>query len=771
MELSLLNLLLVLMAAWSAGHVASRFGYPSVLGELLAGIILGPPLLGLLHGSEALSVLANIGVLLMMLYIGMEINPRDLKKVSWAGGLAALGGFATPFVLAYLVVIWFGGTQMAGIFVGIAAGITSLATKSRILVDLKLLDTRIAHVLMAGALFSDTLSLIIFAAVVGVAKTGAVDVVEIGLVALRAVGFFAGTALIGIKLFPYVGKRLSEAGYTGRTFTFTLVLIIAVLFGEIAELAGLHSILGAFIAGLFLQENVLGRSLAENLTEAVREASIGFLAPIFFVTAGFAVSFSVFQADLWLFLSIMAVATIGKVVGTAVFYLPTGYGWREGITIGAGMNGRGAVEIIVAGIGLEMGLITPDIFSILVFMAIFTTAAVPLFLKWGTDWLRGRNELVRTETERRGIVIIGAGPLAQRLAVTLKVSQPVWLIDANAGHCETGARLGLSVICGNALQENVLSEAHAGEAHTVIVMTPNTEVNTLAAQTARDVFQIPKIVVLQSNAAGTGLRAALQRLQGTVLFGGPIVPHLWNHWIFQNEVVFETIPAGNLPSLEATDLYQRFVAEENRLPLAVIHGERVDVFHAGTTLSESDALLVLEYISASRPDDHQLDRFNELVERCPILDLGEAISVNELFRAASEALVEEGLEVSADRLKELFHNRERAYSSVLVPRLAVPHVVVPGSDIFELVVVRSRSGIRFRPNEDPVHAAFLLVRSNENRGLHLRVLAAIAQIVQDPLFDQKWLEAPGPGEIRRILETRLRQQMNGPSAPQEPVRS
>ena len=770
MELSLLNLLFVLIAAWVAGHTASRFGYPAVLGELVAGIILGPPLLGILHGDEALDVLANVGVLLMMLYIGMEINPRDLKKVSWAGGLAAFGGFATPFVLAYFVVIWFGGTTMAGIFVGIAAGITSLATKSRILVDLKLLDTRIAHVMMAGALFSDTLSLIIFAAVVGVAQTGAIDLVEVGFVALRAIAFFVGTALIGIKLFPYVGKKLTEAGYTGRTFTFTLVLIIAVLFGEIAELAGLHAILGAFIAGLFLQENVLGRSLAENLTEAVREASIGFLAPIFFVTAGFAVSFSVFQVNLGLFLSIMAVATFGKILGTAVFYLPTGYGWREGITIGAGMNGRGAVEIIVAGIGLEMGLISADIFSILVFMAIITTAAVPLFLKWGTDWLKGRNELVRTGTDRNGILIIGAGPLAQQLAVALGESQPVWLVDTNAEHCETGKSQGLSVVCGNALQENILSEAHAGEALTVVVMTPNAEVNTLAAQTARDVFGIPNIVVLQSNAAGTGIRAALKRLQGTVLFGGPIVPQLWSHRIFQEEVALESVPVSRLPSRQASDLYEALVQESNRLPVAVDHGGVVEVFHSGIKLEEKDTLLVLEHVHHEPAKDRELDRFAELVEECPILDLDEETSDDDLFRIASEAFVSSGIEAPAEELEELFHRRERAYSSVLVPRLAVPHVVVEGSDIMKLVVARSRSGIRIRPDEDPVHAVFFLVRSGEQRGLHLRVLASIAQIVQDPLFDQKWFAAESPEEIRRILAARLALQSNGTAPPPKSVR-
>ena len=400
-------------------------------------------------------------------------------------------------------------------------------------------------------------------------------------------------------------------------------------------------------------------------------------------------------------------------------------------------------------------------------MAIFTTAAVPLFLKWGTEWLRGRNELVRTDTERHGILIIGAGPLAQQLAMALQSAQPVWLIDTNAAHCAAGKDLGLSVVCGNALQENVLSEAHAGEAQTVIVMTPNTEVNTLAAQAAGDVFRIPEIVVLQSNTAGTGMRAALQRLGGTVLFGGPIVPHLWSHWIFQDDVVLETIDAEHLPALDANTLYESLVADENRLPLAIDRGDAVEVFHSGSKLRPSDKLLVLEFISARKGEDRNLDRLREILARCPILDIDKEITMDELFRLASIAFVETGIDASVEHLEELFRRREQAYSSVLVPRLAVPHVVVPGKDIFEIVVARSRPGIRCKDDDETVHAAFLLLRSSEERGLHLRILAAIAQIVQDPRFDQKWLEAAGTDDIRRILQSRLREQTSGPSVPKE----
>ena len=392
MEFSLLNLLLILLSAWVAGALVSRIGYPAIFGELMVGIILGPPLLGWLHGSEALAVLAEIGVLLMMLYIGMEIDPQELFKASWGGFLAAIGGFIVPFALSYVVVtLLFGGTTMAGLFVGIAAGVTSLATKSRILSDLNLLDTRIAHVMMAGALVADSLSLVVFAAIISIVDIGTLEASRIAIVGIEVTVFFAITIFTGLKVFPILWKFLARWGLANRTFHATFLLLITIFFAEMAELAGLHAILGAFLAGLFIREGVgVERRLAHELTELVRDVSIGFLAPIFFVTAGFHVGLDVFFTSLPLLISVVVVATIGKIVGTAVFYLWSGNGWREGITIGAGMNGRGAVEIIIAEIALQAGIISQEIFSVLVFMAIFTTATVPIFLKWGTEWLRGR---------------------------------------------------------------------------------------------------------------------------------------------------------------------------------------------------------------------------------------------------------------------------------------------------------------------------------------------------------------------------------------------
>lgn len=597
MELSLLNLLFVLLAAWVAGAVVARAGYPAIFGELMVGMILGPPLLGLIHGSEALAVLAELGVLLMMLYIGMEIDARELFKASWGGFLAAIGGFITPFVLAYLVVsVLFGESMMAGLFVGIAAGVTSLATKSRILSDLKLLDTRVAHVMMAGALVADTLSLIVFTAIIGLADNGTLEVAGLLTIGLQVTLFFAVTVFLGLKVFPIAWRYLSQWGLTNRTFHATFILLITLLFAEFAEVAGLHAILGAFLAGLFIREGIaVERKLAGELTELVRDVSIGFLAPIFFVTAGFQVSLSVFTTALPLLLTVIVVATIGKVAGTALFYLFSGNGWREGITIGAGMNGRGAVEIIIAEIALSAAIISQEIFSVLVFMAIFTTATVPVFLKWGTDWLNGRGELHRSSDKRRGTVILGAGPTARAIASALvSPSQPVWLIDNNLDHCEQAKAVGLNALYGDALDEITLQEAHLAEARWFLALTPNTETNILATQLARNVFFVPEAFALLTRTEKGALLNLLSEVGAYPIHKQHLNINEWDEQIIRDNLIKHAeVQVADATHTE-TMLEELYKDGRAVLPLAIAQNGHRKPFVAADVLEAGDTVLLLQ---------------------------------------------------------------------------------------------------------------------------------------------------------------------------------
>lgn len=571
-EFNILSLLIILAGAWIGGTSAKKLGYPPILGELVIGIILGPALLGLLETSEMISVLAEVGIILLMVYIGIEINFRDLGKASWPGLLAAIGGFIVPFGMGYYTIKFFGGTDLAALFVAIAVGVTSLATKSRILVDLKLLNTRIAYVLMAGALISDTLALIIFAGMLSFVDVGSIDTLGLIWVTGKALLFFAFTALAGYFLLPILGRFLSENKIKNRTFHFTLILIIVFGFCELAELAGLHSILGAFMAGLFIRDGVFNRQISKEINDIFHDISIGFLAPIFFVSAGFNVTLEVFQTDLLLLTTVVLVAMAGKIIGTALFYLPSGFGWREGIAVGTGMNGRGAVEIIIAGIGLEMGIISSEIFSILVFMAIFTTLSVPILLTWTTNWLRKRGELIHQET-RSGVLILGANPLGLYLGNHLKGQDDITFVDSNRELVEEAKRNGFSSINGNILKEETMELAEAFDKGTFIALTGNNEINLLAAQLAHDAFFIPQNIVLfapQDDGAGVEL---LDRIKASSMFASKTELAPWILKIKRGDFEENTEEVKELTTTRKW-VKQHKLGDDNILPVLIIDPEQ-----------------------------------------------------------------------------------------------------------------------------------------------------------------------------------------------------
>ncbi|SMG49454.1 Kef-type K+ transport system, membrane component KefB [Arenibacter troitsensis] len=583
---------MVLAAAWLGGILAKRMGFPAILGELLIGIILGPALLAVLETSADLDILAEVGILFLMAYIGMEINFKDLGKASWAGLLAAIGGFIVPFGLGYYTILHFGGTHVAGLFVGIAVGVTSLATKSRILVDLKLLDTRIAYVLMAGALISDTLALIIFAGIIGYVEAGSIDTAGLVWVAGKAILFFTMALLIGIYLFPLLGKLLTKAKLTSRTILVTILIIMVLGFSELAELAGLHGILGSFMAGLFIRDSVFSRQILKDISAVFHDISIGFLAPIFFVTAGFHVTLEVFQTDLALLISVIVGAVVGKILGTTLFYLPSGYGWREGFTIGTGMNGRGAVEIIIAGIGLQMNIISQEIFSILVFMAISTTLTVPVFLTWTTNWLRKRGELVK-QAARNGYLILGANPLGLFIAKQLAEQNEVILIDYNKDLVQEAKAQGLKAIYGNGLREDAFEEANALNTKTFIALTGNSEINLLSAQLAYNSFYIPNRIVLVSpveNGAGLNL---LEHMDASSLFANKTDMVPWSYKITTNN--FEQKAEKIEKEISTRNWFKNNAKNKDILPIIILdeNGQKRP-FHYKDVIKPKESVVYLQ---------------------------------------------------------------------------------------------------------------------------------------------------------------------------------
>lgn len=744
MEFSLLNLLMVILVAAIGGAIAQRFGYPALMGEMVAGIIFGPMMLGILHESEGLKLLAEVGVFLMMLYIGIEVDHRELMKASWAGVLASIGAFVVPLVAGYLLVRNHYEMDLnAGMFIGLAMAITSLATKSRALMELKLLGTRVANVLLAAALICDTLALVVFAGISGFAEAESSDILGILLVLLKAVGFFGVTAWIGMRVFPLFGKLFRKLGFTERTTNFTLVIFVGLVFAEMAEVAGLHSIIGAFIAGLFIREEVLQRKVSHDVSGLVRDVSLGFLAPVFFVSAGFKVDISVMWTDPAMLGALVGVAILAKIIGTWVFYVPTGHGWREGLAVGAGMNGQGAVAIIIAEIGFELGLVNAQIYSVLVLMAFFTTALEPLLIKLGTGWLKRSGGLVRADYNRNITIIAGASPLARIMAKHISRTGKVLLIDNNANLCGAADAEGLTAIKGNVLSEDLLDLAGAASASAFIAMTANHEVNRLSSEQARDMFGVPLTwkwptmgvpsLPLEGHAAdtSTGTPASAQTPK-------------WNEWITRKEVehvsLSVTHPVANTNFagiIVALDIFPLVIERKGRRFPAMVADE----------LQKGDQVFGLR----RHVKEQKTDVFEELIQSCPILDIKENADFMEVFRTASKAIAPHvGLDSSL--ITEMLRKREEESSTVVGKGVAIPHVIIDSDQPVAIAVIRHREGVVFPHDDaDPVRFIFFIIGARSARNIHLRILSAIAQLFQDSDFEDVMMAAPDTASMREII--------------------
>jgi hypothetical protein len=434
--------------------------------------------------------------------------------------------------------------------------------------------------------------LVIFAAVVGPDAAEGISIATALFAGGKALAFGLGAWLVGMWLLPAIKNRFGDREID-RGAMFLAVVIFGLAFAYAAELAGIHAILGAFVAGLFIDKRVMEPKVSKDVQQKLSTMSVGVLAPFFFVSAGFEVSLSVFRSDLPLLLAVIALATAGKVVGTALFYLPSGNGWREGLVVGAGMNGRGAVEIIVAEIALAQGLIDRDVFSILVFMALFTTATVPVLLTWGVRWLRRRGELVRAG-DRDQVLIIGAGVVARRLAVSLQRSMPVTLLDTNRANLVAGQSEGLTVQAGSGLDEVALESAGIERTLLIVAATPNAEVNVLTAQLARD-FGVPDVIVLlrEPDSKTFENRLAESDIQ---LIRAPEDFAAWEHALNSGRAVSKTIESEEelLRFKDASNPQWLSESEPTReFPITVVSNGETSPYTTEVRLTDGEQVVVL----------------------------------------------------------------------------------------------------------------------------------------------------------------------------------
>lgn len=374
----LLSLTLIIVAAKLFGELAERLGQPPVLGELIAGIILGPSLLGWVRESDLLHLLAELGAIILLFEVGIHSKLSELMRLGIWSFIVACVGVILPFVGGYFTCAALGMTPMVAIFVGATLTATSVGITARVFRDLKILEKDESKIVLGAAVADDVIGLIILAVVVKLVAGGSIDTLNIFSITLLAVGFLVGGMLIGNlvakPLIKFINKMRVAGSLIAAALSFCLV------FAYLANAVGLAPIVGAFTAGLILSQTERKTHIAEQLTPLY-----DIFVPIFFVLMGTIVDigklnpFDPNNSHLLIVAGILiAVAVIGKVAaGYSVIK-----GKLDRLLIGIGMIPRGEVGLIFASLGLTRGIIDTGIYSVIVTLVIFTTLITPSLLVW-----------------------------------------------------------------------------------------------------------------------------------------------------------------------------------------------------------------------------------------------------------------------------------------------------------------------------------------------------------------------------------------------------
>jgi Kef-type K+ transport system membrane component KefB len=384
-------ILLLLAVSRVAAELAERAGQPAMIGEILAGLILGPSLLGLIHESSELTAIADISLLMLVLLAGMEIELQQLFDAFSGRNLwISVMGFVVPLALGIAMGATLGLDANRTIFVGLCIAITALPVSIRILMDLGRLQTTIGQRIIGAAIANDVLALLVLGVIVNANTTGAAwheVLASSGMPIAKVLVFMLAVVLVG----KAIGKAAAMAHLDELRETlwsrlrvkepvFAVTLLFVIVFAALAEALGLHFVVGAFFGSVLLSHELLGPQQFEQARKTASAVTMGFLAPLFFASIGLAFDSSGLT-DVWLTLGVVTMAFIGKIFAGRLGGWLAGMGPAESWALGMGLNGRGIMELVVARIGLSSGLIGSGLFSVLVLMGMVTTIVTPALLK------------------------------------------------------------------------------------------------------------------------------------------------------------------------------------------------------------------------------------------------------------------------------------------------------------------------------------------------------------------------------------------------------
>lgn len=409
---ALVGVAAILVIAKVGGEIFERFGQPAVLGELIGGIIVGNLALFGFHGADAMksneiiSALAEIGVIILLFEVGLESSLGEMMEVGWSSLVVAILGVIAPFFLGWGVAAYFipHEARLGHIFIGATLCATSVGITARVLKDMGRLATRESRIILGAAVIDDVLGLLILAVVAGAIKAQGAGVelhlLDILIIALKAIVFLVGAIVLGHYVMPYLLRGLGR--FESHGVLLAMALAVCFFFAWAASIVGLAPIVGAFAAGLILDE-VSFDSMPQHEKKDLQRLLIPVstvLVPIFFVLMGLKVDLRAFvQPQL---LGFAAVLTLVAIIGKQICALGVIERGTNRLSIGLGMIPRGEVGLIFAGIGATLMLrntegapepvISPATFGVVVIMVIVTTLVTPPALKWSLERTKRSHE-------------------------------------------------------------------------------------------------------------------------------------------------------------------------------------------------------------------------------------------------------------------------------------------------------------------------------------------------------------------------------------------
>jgi Kef-type K+ transport system membrane component KefB len=446
------------------GEVMIRWKQPGVMGQLIAGLVLGPSLLGALfpdwqhalfpsakEQKAMLEGVSQFGVLMLLLLTGMETDLKLVRRTGAASAIASIAGIVVPFACGVALGEMLpdsmlpdpGKRLITSLFLGTALSIASVKIVATVIREMNFLRRSVGQIILASAIIDDTIGWMITAVIFSLALQGHVDFWSVAQSVLGTLAFMGLSLTIGRRIVFIIIRWVNDV-FASDFAVITTILLIMCAMALITDLIGVHTVLGAFVAGILIGESPI---LTRHIDEQLRGLIIAFFMPVFFGTAGLSADLTILKEMnfLLLTLGLIAIASVGKFGGAFIGGKLAGLNFRESLALGTGMNARGSTEVIVATIGLSMGALSQNLFTMIVTMAVITTMAMPPTLRWALSRLPMRKEekqrLEREEMEAKGFV-----PKLERLLLAVDESANAKFATRIAGLIAGGSAMPTTVM-------------------------------------------------------------------------------------------------------------------------------------------------------------------------------------------------------------------------------------------------------------------------------------------------------------------------------------